>query len=621
VDPSTLGKKALQIASNLVQRLPEVAIELVERSAQALPGENKLDWAYVSLSLEATKAVTDKGFKIQSDAAEAIRSRIKDPKASATALFAKRCSADEIIEDAERLQKNGDRIFLIQHWIKVNKHQSDVARAIRYALDLIIRTTAYTPTARTLRDLAFPLPLLGASDEARKLISEFDIQKETVRHTGPTDDFFDLQLLIAESESHFSADLAADRLVNLYLDIEQVTDLTQRFKYTAKLYSSLHRIDPQRRLEESEGIQTLTLAELEKALERVLASSADQLNATIGAIGALSMSEPSLALRIAQSLNTVLRRESATLQLINDITSEKLQEKDLPTINKALHSLSAQRSRENAALSVIESLTLAEAPKSIQSESRQILGLINSIADPESRCRACCLALNWLINSTHTSDTGLRERLTNLLISSWTSIDADWERVETGYRIARLLAPSLPEDAQKYLDLTEEFRRQVLFESSDPANIFTIALELAIRSLSGLFPKHLDREQDTENIMLLIDRLPSTSSRLNMLSYLALNLFKNNRTTECQQIVNRRIRPELQTLKSKDLHTYRQSLRALVVVLYCSHRSTTIEEIIKQLDNPERDQALYSIADYILRGCLGSPERRAKMPLWDILAI
>ena len=72
---------------------------------------------------------------------------------------------------------------------------------------------------------------------------------------------------------------------------------------------------------------------------------------------------------------------------------------------------------------------------------------------------------------------------------------------------------------------------------------YYICLKLTIRAFSGLFEKHIDSKEHLENIVELINKIPSLLPRLRLLTDLSLLFLKYDRKDEPHFIVSNEIRP------------------------------------------------------------------------------
>ena len=221
IDSLSIGERAIDIASDLFYSCPDLATNLVERTAWMEAGENALDMAYTRLSL-ATLGAPNLTSEPR-DTIEVIRDRIKDPKlrslTTAISLAVGNQTAQEVIAEVEKMKTTEDRLYLLRQWSIESRERSDAADVVEYALDLAIKTAAYAPNARVLRELAAPLPFMKDKERARRLVGIFDGQKNTVEHIGPTEDYIRLQLLLARTERKYDTAACSNRIDEVYLYI------------------------------------------------------------------------------------------------------------------------------------------------------------------------------------------------------------------------------------------------------------------------------------------------------------------------------------------------------------------------------------------------------------------
>jgi hypothetical protein len=166
VDPRAMGDQAPEVAEALLPTVPDLAIDLVEKATDT----DDLDFALAHLSAAAVDS--RKGEVSDHSASDQIRVRIKDPKArrheAEMSLVFGGYSAQQVISEVEaKIHNVSDQVYLLRTWTAHNYRRHDAGSVVEYALNLSIRTTAYSPTARGLRELASPLPYLEDLDLTR----------------------------------------------------------------------------------------------------------------------------------------------------------------------------------------------------------------------------------------------------------------------------------------------------------------------------------------------------------------------------------------------------------------------------------------------------------------------
>jgi NACHT domain len=304
LDAKSLGNKATDIASDLIFSFPELAINLLEKAADIDSNDNSLDHSLARLTLLATlksSSEISSGGKSDFDFTEKIKTKVKDPKLqqfiSNMSLLFKESSAKSAIEEAEKTEAVGDKIFLLRQWTKNNRTRSDAVEVINFALNLAISSTQYTFNATVLKELALPLPHVEDETLLKTLVNKFDSQIPTVERVGPTEDFIRLKLLLARTEAKYNFEDAKNRVIDIYLTLLDIEDLDLKSVCFAWLLGSLQEIDPSKKLDtkESDELHSNSEKELIDSFRKLLIGTADHFKITKPIINALAKFMPDLA--------------------------------------------------------------------------------------------------------------------------------------------------------------------------------------------------------------------------------------------------------------------------------------------------------------------------------------
>ena len=603
IDSKVLGERAVEIATDLVYSDPDLAIKLVESATSATQDKGELDWAFARLSIAALAASEDQSQF--SDVVEKTQSRIKDPKihgfsAAASILFGQ-YSAAQVIDRVNSLEPK-NRLFFLRQWTASNQHRGDAAEVIDYALDLLIKDTPYTPKSRDLRQIAMALPSVTEIFRARQLVGRFDSQKGAIEKLGSTEDFVRLQLLLAQTESKFEFSAAKNRLMEVYWYICDLQDLAVKTECMGWMVASLIKIDPQRILESEEGLHTVTCDELQSYTNELLLTTAEHFMAVRGTIRALTKTHPELAFEVARSLNTEERRDLAMHELIKSTLDNAISELDIGFLRNVLSKMIDIELREDALILIIKRLS-STSDVLDPSFTKRTLPLIDStkeIQDADDRCRAVSFAYSFLAEQDSNEYSGLMANLLQRLDSAWKSIDIGWLKVDTGFRIAKELAPASPESAKKYLDLTDSIKEEVIIDAESPALTYLYSLKLAIRAYSGLLPRKINTPEDLESLAILIDKLPSNGERAILWSDLALRCYTHKQFDLCQRAIADHVRPLIGDIPEGDSAYKYRVIAATAPALFAAHRTTALDTI-SPLPRLYRDKAYDDICDFLFR--------------------
>lgn len=264
VDPKSLGRRAVEIASDLMIVDPELAVMLIEKASGDTRG---LDEAFLHLSVMAT-AENDKQNVpniLQTTQNKISNLQIKAFSDAMSVLFGT-CNAEEAIKRVEKLDPH-NRFFVLREWTEENYTREDADKVIDYCLDQLIAQTSQTPNLKRLRQIATPLPYLKNLDRRKELIRRFDSQKGSMRHLSTSEDYVRLQLKIARAEYQVSSEQATGRVLETYWDIANLEDLSTKTECLAWLISELPKIDQDGELERREGLHEVAKAELTENLD------------------------------------------------------------------------------------------------------------------------------------------------------------------------------------------------------------------------------------------------------------------------------------------------------------------------------------------------------------------
>lgn len=601
VDAADIGDDAVDIACDLLYISPELAIGLVEESAGSNAPAGKLDWAFARLSLVASDAI--EGQPAFVDVGETIRSRIKDPAAqrfaSAAGLLFGNYSAKTIIEEAAKKVEGEEGLFILRQWAKENATDEYAADVVEYALDLAIETTAYTPKARDFREIATPLPHIRDRIRLKRIIGQFDSLGNSLKRNGPIQEYVRLQLLVATAENSYDRDAAVYRILDLYCDAAQCTDVSIKCECLTWLRLSLTELDPNKELEASLGIHASTENDFAECFDSLLSWSADHFRTTRNIIRAIAKKDIDLAIRLSLCLNTEARRDHAILESISSALRVGSSELNLYALDNAVAQIVDVEMRDEAVLRVIE--RCASEKKSLDPLFPNCLHLLErstELSDPSQRCIACSNAYA-LAQRKGKVDPSLVEKLENALREAWQSIDVGWHRIYIGFHIVRLLADQTKDLAESYMHDIEALREQLPVDSEPMAQAYIYCCRLAIRAYPGLFKRNLDTDEDLTALERLIDSIPSSGERSVLWAELAIRCYFNGRIERSQHIVSRHVVRSYANINDKDEAYKEDVLVRIAPALYCFNVETAFERVFA-LPDRKRDEALSSIARFLL---------------------
>ena len=124
-------------------------------------------------------------------------------------------------------------------------------------------------------------------------------------------------LNLAVAESIYDIEACTNRLVEVYLSVHQLQDLSTKSSCLARLLSALKVVDSSGEIERKEDLGALSTEELQAAISDLLGDTAEQVDVTRRIIGAPAALDSGRAFAVAENLNTAARREEALLLAID----------------------------------------------------------------------------------------------------------------------------------------------------------------------------------------------------------------------------------------------------------------------------------------------------------------
>lgn len=614
VNASDLQNRAEEIAVDLISVDPELALRLVERGTEAGTGEHSLDVAYLQLTMSEvmrSQKRAEPGVSHQ-DSLEDIHSKIQSPSArevsSKLRLLVGDYSAEKVLEKAKSFEKTGDRLYFLRLWTQAHARSEEAGTVIEYALKQIIQNMDYAHDAGSLRELAEPLPHLDSNKEIERLVRIFDQQKQT---SILVEELVRLEILLARAEANIDIERADDRLLDLYLNLEQVSDLATRTEGWARLISALPLKDNLSAIEE-DILQSAT-KDLEQDTKMLLSKSAKQENATRHVIQALANNYPEKALRLADSLNTKPRRNKGALLFVDSILKSELREVDAGILFRVLDQISSDKTRTEAVSRIFDRLADERTDVETAAEyANRLFGKVGAMSDAEERCKTAIQGYELLVRATEKTQERESEfdhhpeEFLAVAEAAFEAQDNDSKKIATAFEIVSELAGTDRETAREFKDKAERLRGEIVLDSGRSRASYLASLDLVVRSFRGLLPRKADDPEDLQRIVSLIDKVRSVKDRVRHFSNLAFSCFRCGRDREGKEIVKDKVRTLLGQIPEEDKSSLHDAWAYAAPALYLAAKNLTLNDLERKLPLEERDRALSNIANGILNEVMPS---------------
>lgn len=598
---------ATELASDLLYIRPDLATQVLERASTGAQDKRLyVDFALVEISVQSLA----KGGAAADFGARQVRSNISDPNllslSSALAQLIRVGGSLEFLQEVKRVEPVKNRLSLIRQWAQHNRDASNAFEIIEYALELGIKTTELTIDARHLRELAQALPLVKKPEQIQALIRTFDTQKATIWRLGPTQDYVHLQLLLGAAESRYDKSAASHRLVDTYLTIADLSDVSVKTTCLARLIDNLSLVDPDGRIRSKEGIGDLAEAEFSTSLTKLLLATADHEAVAKHIIAALVRHSANRAIDVALQLNTQVRRDLTLGSIVHRLLDAPIEEIDLSVISRILTSFTDPDLADEAIANVLERLAKVRTSSKLLPHKTliaQLCSRVQDFKDPSLTIKGAAAGIACVKRLEIPEMAGLTEKLRKDLGRSWTELDDDADKLEMAFTVASQLASVDKEEACNYVSLADKFRDKYNLSNTFSSSMH--CLQLAVRVYAGMLLRKIDIEDDLKELTSRITRLPSRIERATVLTEIALRLIRHEKEAEARRIVNNYLKPLIDGTTPDSVTRYRIICIAAPALFTVTKPSAL--ELINQLPKLWKFTALAKTADFI----------RNKHPDWE----
>ena len=505
-------------------------------------------------------------------------------------------------------------------WAGLLEHstRNDAADVAEWGLQTLVESTGYAPNVRVLRELSTPLVHVKDPVRARSLVRNFDGQGTTVEGQGPTEEVVRLQLNLAVAESLYDEEACANRLVEAYLSVQELTDLSTKSSCLARILSTLQVVDRSGSIEAKEHLGTVTHEELGAAIAELLDQTAEQFYVTQRIIRSLASFDGDKSLELARNLNTESRREDALLLAIDAVLESDSDRIDLKNIRAAYDDLRKTESRDHVAVSVAEFVAREGSINStplIRSGFELFQDVFFSIADPMMQCKVLCLLHGLGEKGLYTASEAECFDIPGRIEKALGDIEPGWRRIDAGLRVGHSLADWNPELARQYLSDADDSRKRSALGSYSSEWAYQACLRLAIRAFAGQLGDGYDPKEDISRLGKSIDHVPSPSLRAELWGELAMRLFLRQHTDAGSGVMTKNVLPLIESMDEGAAKS--SAIIAMSPALYRYHKSTAFG-LFRDLEEHQRNKALITCAEFILERRVPSDPYEAHDNGYDI---
>ena len=599
-DLSSVGDKIYDIVADLIYAIPNLAIEMIEKSSGSASEKNINDWVIAKLSVAAiNSSLKDDDGSDRTKKLEAVQS-LNNPSVRkinrAISFLVGNYSSSKVIDEVKKLSDSKEKLRLLRLWLNNNRSNSkDIELVINLALDeLITSSSESTITLDVLKDLSYQLPYIKDLETRRSTLNRFKIIENDVQDSELSKNKYIYKLNVFHAIFTINRHESIDCINKILKEIESIDDTLVKLESFSEVYSKLTLMMKQYDFKDKINFAYSRILSLSEVL---FISTANHYKISQYLLETISKKNPSLGLRICDSINTVVRREKARLLILDSYLNNNLRYVKIELLKKIEGAFEIKDSINEAYLRILE--RYSEAKNLHYTTIQNLLYFINKIdlyKDPSIKLNGYVLSYQIIVKNNTWKDK-LSRKYELLIFNTWKRIEADWERVDKGFIVCSNLANVNDVLAKQIYDESIKIKEGSWIDSKSVAYTYINSVKLIIRAYNGLLVSENEKPNDFVVLEELINRIPSEIEKLDLWTEIGINSYMANRIDISKKIYNSHVLPLLQGLFNKSLEI-ESSLNSIILIH--NFNSDLALEYLQSVSEEAREEAYSKICDFYI---------------------
>lgn len=540
IDFENMPDKSLELAKLLIHVDFTMAMDIADRVAKLDEGKSA-DKVYTSLSLSLLDDI-EKDIKNVSNI-DIVTSKIKDSESKAFShalrtLF-EDCSSKELLEKVKLLPNIPQQLFLLNNWIYENKEKAQISIVVKYAIDLIIASSnEKVPKTSYLANICEALPYIN-NEDASLIIRSLDDIVATIKY--PSRDYTVIQIRIIETLSRISSQEAIDRLLDLFIYIQGLTNKSIRIECEALILKNYDRLGVKTDIEKQFKSAYDLLKHIQCGVDELFEESAYHYKVVEGAIKILVCDYRSFVFDTISQMNTAARRskgfQMAALEYVRQSDLERIKWDYLEKLISRI-----DYPEDDQTLPIVSLIR-----KSLKAKNRSSLFLsklrkFNKYFEREEDAYVKCEIYASLYNMFDKDEyKEYRSQLAITLKRTWEGMADKRMMIDAGFLIACIVSECSQKMAQEYIEKTICIQNHAALSSSSCVVGLGISLDLYVRSLGMLVKSGFYQESQLKEFDRILGQIDSPVERIIFWSKICLYFYFSNKHDEFKRYVNEKV--------------------------------------------------------------------------------
>jgi hypothetical protein len=599
IDLSSAGDKIYDIVSHLIYALPNLAIDIIEKSSSSVNDKNINDWVVAKLSIAAIDSNLSDGERQDDTKKLQAVQNLNNPSVKkiqrAISFLVGNYTAQKVLDEVDKISDPLEKLRLLRLWLRNNKNQPEnIEMVIDTALDELVKSSSETSiTVEVLEELSSQLPYVKNLAEQKKMFDRFKKIEDGLSQLGLVKSKYVYKLNIFHTEFYINESSSVGTINKLIIEIDAIDDILIKLESYAEAFSKLSTIRSPL-FENKINFLYARILDLTKSLYN---TTALQFEISEHFLRPISKQNPRLALKIIEQMNNSSRRDKSRLLVLESYLDNNIKFIKIDKIKEI------ELSFENNSYKTILSLETLERFSEVKSlHPNIVLELLyfykNLESTPilEDRLRSLLLSFK-IINKDITWKQKLSSKIGNQIYQCWKGLEADWDRIDKGFALCYELSKYDPILSKKLFNETEQLKVASWLDSQAVAFTYLNSIKLALKGFFGLLQSNLDTQEDYQIIEDLISRIPSEVSKLLLWTEFGFYCLISEKNELLKRITNDHIIHLTHGLIEKKLD-YSANLTSLILIYIANPRLA--EKYLNNLDVEDKERALFNICIYYI---------------------
>ncbi|WP_424002637.1 hypothetical protein [Maribacter sp. IgM3_T14_3] len=592
-----IGNSIYDIVANLIYSIPNLAIEILDKTTGSSSESNINDWVVAKLSLAAInseeKEESEKEVKLK--ALEKLNNPSVKKIHRAISMMVGDYSSKRVLEEVSKLNDSGERLKLLRLWLKNNRsHNMNIKKVMLVTLDELVSSSGQSDSILdTLIDLSSQMYRLKNYSDKSQLLERFKDFEKNIKQVGLKKDLYNYRLNVFQAQYSLRKDKAEKSLLDIINDVEKIQDKLIQIECFCEVFYRLSLVKDFNLT----NYYNKVYGRIKTGVTKLLQESANHVKITENILEIIGKVNPKFAIEICEKINTQYARDTGRLKMIDSYLDNSLKKIKANDLKAIVTSFETEICKEISIQAILERFSNSKSlPEGVL---RSILPYVMQVKSiKRNSIRLSCAILSFKVISKNSNwKNKLFDGQKRNLLSIWNDVEAEWDKINAGYKIASEISAIDSIFAKEIFDKTTEIKNQSWLDSKSVANTYLQCLRLIIKAYSALLKNKLDKTKDFEGIKGLIDRVPSENEKLLLWSEIAISSIICDNYNISKRIYENHIMPLVTEVIRNNTGIYRV-LECFVVIH--NFNSDLAFEYLNKLSEDYKEKACVIISDFYI---------------------